>query len=203
MSPEAPLYVNNGRFRADYFNPQRDRFESLARDGQQPQLLCIACADSRVTPEYITSAAPGQIFVARNIANLIPPPDSASASVGAVVEFGVQHLRIPHIAVCAHTDCTGVRTIAAGLTKLPATSPLFTWLARAGWAPDRPGDVAPDTLSLLVRRNVLRQIEHLKMYPFVREAVAAGRLRLHAWLYNLETGELSEYSAAEGDFVPL
>ncbi len=197
------LYVNNARFRADYFNRQRERMEKLAHEGQRPQLLYVGCVDSRVTPEYITSAAPGQVLVARNIANLIPPPESAGASVGAVLEYGVNHLEIPHIAVCGHTDCGGVKAIAEGLIKLPANSPLFTWLARAGWSSDRPGDVSPVTLNQLARRNVLRQIDHLQMYSFVRQAVAAGRLTLHAWLYDVETGELVEYSAVSGEFAPL
>ena len=198
-----PFYVNNARFRTEYFEPRRRLFERLAREGQHPQLLYIGCADSRVTPEFVTAAEPGQVFVARNIGNLVPSPYSASVSVGAFVEYGIHHLHIPHIAVCGHTGCGGVKAIAGGVAAMPAGSPLRTWLTHAGWVPDAPGDLSPATLTRLVKRNVLQQIEHLKMYPVVSEALTARRVTLHAWIYEIETGGLTEYSEAEGDFVPL
>src|SRR5262249_21329458 len=125
------LLQGHRKFRSQYFEHERELFEALAR-GQRPQAMVIACCDSRVVPNLILDAGPGELFVLRNIPNIVPryePEDLHFRSVGAALEYALHVLRVPHIIVCGHTECGGLKALADGLDALERDTPaLVDWL---------------------------------------------------------------------------
>jgi carbonic anhydrase len=176
----------------------------LAEEGQHPQVLWIGCCDSRVVPEQIVGAAPGELFVLRNIANIVPPADGPEDSVGAAIEYAVLHLHVGHVVVCGHTECGG---IAAALEHgAGAHEPhVARWLTGATAAIER---LAPDTpvserYLAVIQGNVLVQVERLREYPCVQEALVRGELALHGWLFDLAADALWAYDEATQTWVAL
>jgi carbonic anhydrase len=197
--------AGNARFQKEVFRPQRAHFRALAR-AQTPEALFIGCVDSRVPPELITMAEPGQMLVVRNVANLVPPPGVSESSVGAAVEFAVKVLRVPHIIVCGHTGCGGIATLVEAGGVLADETALGRWLA---WA--RPILAQPplgqrsdeDVLRYYVERNVELQLAHLAAYDCVAQAMAEGNLVLHGWVYDLNTGVVHVLDAHGQHLVPV
>jgi len=187
----------------------REKFAHLAL-GQAPDALFIACSDSRVVPNAFASADPGDLFVIRNIGNIIAPADKSGVSAsdeseGAAIEFSVLKLNVRDIIVCGHSEC-GAMQAALGGDVPEHYSHLRSWLRhanvalerhRAGHAPDR--SLKPH--NQLSQLNSLSQREHLMTYPAVRDAVAAGRLRLHAWWFDITGADVYAYDDALGRFV--
>lgn len=176
--------------------------------GQKPDALLIACSDSRVAPNVFASVEPGDVFVVRNVGNLVPPLAAAGAraghSVPAAIEFALEALVVRDVIVCGHSECGAMRALWSG--KVPEGAPhLEAWLEHGAGVcvglPPAPAGLPPhDHLS---QRSVLRQLEHLRSYPHVREAEAAGRLRLHAWWFDIARAEVLDWDAASDRFVPL
>ena len=189
--------------RADY----AETFARLAL-GQDPDALLIACSDSRVVPNLFASAEPGDLFVVRNVGNLIPPFAAAGASSGhsvqAAIEFATQALFVRDVIVCGHSECAAIRAIEDG--HAPRNAPhLVAWLEH-GRRVLRLAGAAPAGLSSqdhLSQQNVLLQIQHLRTYPAIEEAETAGRLRLHAWWFDIRRAEVLDHDRASGRFVPL
>jgi len=187
-----------------------DYAETFARLalGQKPDALLIACSDSRVAPNLFASAEPGDLFVVRNVGNLVPPLASAGAasghSVPAAIEFATAALAVRDVIVCGHSECAAIRAIVDGRTP-PGTPHLDAWLAHGRSVLDHAGS-APAGLephNHVSQANVLVQLENLRTYPSVRDAEAAGRLRLHAWWFDIRHAEVLDYDAPTGRFVPL
>lgn len=184
----------------------RERFAHLAL-GQSPDCLFVACSDSRVVPNLFASTDPGDLFVLRNVGNVVPPDDDSDGAVaaGAAVEFATLSLGVRDIVVCGHSNCGAMR--AALLGERPADAPnLDRWLDQVrastarlareeALAPDLP---AVDRLSLA---HVLQQLDHLRAYPCVAERLATGRIALHGWWFDLAHAEVLAYDGAR--FVPL
>ncbi|MCC7139619.1 MAG: carbonic anhydrase [Planctomycetes bacterium] len=176
--------------------------------GQQPDALMIACSDSRVAPNVFASTEPGDVFVVRNVGNLVPPFASADVraahSVPAAIEFALAALPIRDVVVCGHSECGAMRAIHDDV--LPPDAPhLDAWLAhgrevREGLGPPPPGLASHNHLS---QRSALRQLDHLRTYPAVRAAEAAGRLRLRAWWFDIAGAEVLDYEPSLDRFVPL
>ncbi len=196
------------RFRRTRPPGHAEAFSRLAST-QAPDALLICCADSRVAPNVFASVEPGDLLVVRNVGNLVPPhatgaPEGTGASVPAAIELAIGSLRVRDVIVCGHSACAAMRAIATG--ERPERAPhLAAWLRHGEAArdvlPAAPAGVPPhDHVS---QRNVLLQLEHLRTYPLVREAEAAGRLRLHAWWFDLGRAEVLDRDEAEGRFVPL
>ena len=189
--------------RADY----AETFAKLAL-GQQPDTLLIACSDSRVAPNVFASSEPGDLFVVRNVGNLVPPLASAGTraghSVPAAIEFAMLALPVRDIVVCGHSECAAMRAIHDH--HVPAGAPhLEAWLehgigVRDGLGPP-PSGLAPH--NHLSQQNVLLQLENLRTYPQVRAAEAAGRLRLHAWWFDIAHAEVLDFDVSTRRFVPL
>jgi carbonic anhydrase len=183
----------------------RERFAHLAL-GQSPDCLFVACSDSRVVPNLFASTDPGDLFVLRNVGNIVPPAGATDGAVspGAAVEFATMGLGVRDIVVCGHSSCGAMRAALTG--ELPPGEHLAAWLAFAtpslGRAEAAVGVGLPpeDRLSQL---NVLQQLDHLRTYAPVASREAAGTIRLHAWWFDLANAEVLAFDAAENSFLPI
>lgn len=193
------------RFRSEHWPPQRERFEHLAARGQQPHTMVITCSDSRVDPSMIFDAGPGEMFIVRNVANLVPPyaPDSAYHGTSAALEFGVRALQVSHLVVLGHAQCGGVRALLEG-TPPTVSDFVGQWMQIAEPARQRVmacGHVHDRQLAC--EHEVVRlSLDNLKTFWWVREALEAGRLRLHGCYFGIRSGEL-EVLGPDGQFAPV
>lgn len=195
------------RFQSDIFRPNHDLFQRLA-GGQNPQALFITCSDSRVMPDMITSAEPGDLFVLRNAGNLIPPNGAAlNSGEAATIEYAVDALGIQDIIVCGHTRCGAMRALLyrESVENLPYVR---RWLAHAEATREiilsqyENLDVFPEALwNATVEENVLVQLENLRTHPAVASGLARGRLKLHGWVYKIETGDVFSFHPEVGQFL--
>ena len=199
--PTSKLISGHRKFR-EKFESNSEVFEKLAEEGQNPKVLWIGCSDSRVVPELITGADPGELFDVRNIANVVPPATSLACAAGAAVEYAVIHLDVTHIVVCGHTDCGGIKALEA--PPDPDGQPHITsWLELARPARDRV--LTSDTPEAehyieTIKTNVLMQCENLRTYPCVADGERSGRLAIHPWLYDLHTGKIFAWSKTSGSW---
>jgi carbonic anhydrase len=192
------------RFRREF---ERDRsfFKSLATKKQRPRLLWIGCSDSRVVPAQITSADPGELFEIRNIANTVPPAHADDDSVGAAIEYALDHLGIDDIVVCGHTGCGGIQALAEPIPP-GREAHLGRWveftrrahdLVRAAHVPQAERALAT------VKAHIHFQLDNLLTYRQVREGVAAGRVTIHGWLYDMDHGNILAYDPESGEWKDL
>jgi carbonic anhydrase len=187
------LLAGHQKFKID-FEAEAELFRRLAREGQSPKVLWIGCSDSRVIPEQITGARAGDMFVMRNVANVVPPCQKHDAA-GAVIEYAVQHLGVRDIIICGHTKCGGIKALDDDIDKAP-DGHIARWLETA-----RPAREMVEKLSLppeelyleTIKANVLLQQMNLLTYPCIREAIDKGLLKTHGWLYDLCTGDITAY----------
>ena len=200
-----PLLSQSVAARQAFFQKNRQLLAELAQKGQRPQALFIACADSRVTPTELLGANPGDLFMLRNIANIIPPYIQTEIGTAAVLEFAIYALKVPHIIICGHTDCGGIYGLdkPIDMGQQPALS---RWLDLARPAQREVDfqmrDLAPaDRHQAIVERNVILQLSHLQSYPFVRQAMAAEQLALHGWVYDLQQQQIRFYDPAADTFI--
>lgn len=194
-------------FRQDLLEGYREKFAHLAK-GQAPDTLFIACADSRVVPNLFVSTNPGDLFVVRNVGNLVPPHlsnENQIASEAAALEFSLMNLPITNIVVCGHSECGAMQAILSGTDKMQAGS-LKSWL-QYGCCFEKHAkfaDVDSSNLSShnrLAQMNVLEQIEHLKTYPIVQEKLQKGTLILHGWYFDIASGNVYAFESAQNKFV--
>lgn len=189
------------RFRAGAFRDNRAFFERLEK-GQKPHTLFLTCSDSRVDPTLLTDSRPGELFIVRNIANIVPPYRRTEeyVSTTAAIEYALSALRVSSIVVCGHSDCGGCAALAddpALLSEMPHTR---RWLELARDADfPRPGMSARE----VERENVARQLARLLTYPGVRDRVEGGDLELHGWYYSIARGHVRRWEAEQGEFLPL
>lgn len=182
---------------------RRAEFGRLA-DGQSPTALFVTCSDSRVIPSLITGARPGELFELRTAGNAVPAYDDARPSgESATVEYAVDVLQVPDIVVCGHSHCgaVGARVRGEDLTAVPAVA---GWLnAQLPDGLDRLGHDGDPGVHAAVQRNVRVQLERLRTYPSVRARLADGRLRLHGWFYEVNTGLVLAHDPGLDAFLPL
>lgn len=189
--------------RAAFFAQERERLDYLAREGQSPEVLFIGCSDSRVLAESLTGARPGDLFVVRVVANIVPPPDSGENGVAAAIEFAVDVLKVKRIIVCGHTDCGGLRALEKGLGP-DAPEHTRAWLEHAQPALD---DLAHKGLTgaalhdALVEQNVVSQLFNVRAYSAVSEAEARGEVKVHGWVFDLHHRRMRYYDQASEAFV--
>ena len=192
------------RFRSDRWPIERERFERLA-SGQQPRTLVIACSDSRVDPSMIFGAAPGELFVVRNVANLVPPyaPDAAYHGTSAALEFGVRALQVEHIVVLGHAQCGGARALLEG-TPSNLSDFVGKWLTIGEPARQRALACShrQDRQQACEHEIVRLSLSNLMSYCWIREAVDGGRLSLHGCYFGIATGTL-EILGPDGRFAPV
>jgi carbonic anhydrase len=194
------------QFQNNVFGSRRELFQRLA-EGQQPEALFITCSDSRINPNLLTQTEPGELFILRNAGNIVPSHGAANGGEGATVEFAVAALGVRDVIVCGHSHCGAMKGLLhpEHLDDLPAVA---AWLAhaeatrrilRAKYA-GRPAD---DLLAAAVEENVLVQLENLRTHPAIAAGLARRTLRLHGWVYRIETGEVLAHDPGRGQFVPL
>lgn len=187
------------QFQTDYFNSHREMFEQLSL-GQHPRILFITCCDSRIDPNLITQTQPGELFIIRNIGNIIPPYGKTTGAEGAAIEYAVQELGIKEIIVCGHSHCGAIKGLLQ-LGNLAEEMPLvYDWLkyaeaTRQVIKENYQGYEGKDLLNVAIEENVLTQIENLRTYPAIHSKIHRGQLNIHAWVYKIETGGVVVYSA--------
>jgi len=190
------------------FASERTRYEALAERGQSPEIMVIGCCDSRVSPEVIFDAAPGELFVVRNVANLVPPygPDGDYHGTSAALEFAVQALKVKHIVVLGHARCGGVRAFAGDAAPLSPGDFIGKWMnlmTPAAERVGRPGDDWEAYLTRLELASVENSLRNLMTFPCVRILAERGRLHLHGAYFGVATGRLLIRDPATGAFEPV
>lgn len=191
------------RFQGDVFPQQQKLFQALARDGQKPKTLMISCADSRVVPELITQSGPGELFVCRNAGNIVPPFAMKNGGVSSAVEYAVVALGVSDIIVCGHSDCGAMKAFfnPEALETMPNVK---AWLAHAEPAHEVVRTCcghmgADEQVQALALENIRIQLVHLQNHPSVAAGLAAGRLSLHGWFFDIESGRILALDH-DGDF---
>ncbi len=198
-------------FRDGRFREQRATYEALVDQGQKPKVAIIACSDSRVDPAIVLQADPGDLFIVRNVANLVPPyeRDGHYHGTSAALEYAVQHLEVEHLIVLGHAHCGGIRSLfetrdqgSEGNHFLPPWMSLVrsAYLRVEGTMPDAPEDVKARVCE---QSAVLVSLENLVTFPSIRQRVGDGRLRLHGWYVDIRSCTLHVYDPVRQHFEPV
>lgn len=199
------------RFKLRNFIPHQEDYERLASHGQNPDVMVVSCCDSRVEPEAVFSAMPGELFVVRNVANLVPPyeTDGKYHGVSAALEFAVLNLRVKHIVVIGHSGCGGVRAcIDHDATQQTEAEFIANWMSMLDGARDRllaenASQPLPELRTNLEREGVKVSLANLRTFPCVQTLEGKGRLNLHGAYFDISTGQLTVLNEATNAFVPL
>lgn len=200
------FYKGIHKFQESYFKKEEDFFKRLSKK-QAPEVLFITCSDSRVDLNLVTQSRPGELFIVRNVGNIIPPYDAIKDknSVAAAIEFAVLSLKVKDIIVCGHSNCGAIEALYKDERELTNMPHLKDWLKLA--APVK--DIVLKYYSMIQsearqriteEENVLCQLHNIQTYPFVQEALNAGALHLHGWYYNIGTGSIYYYNSSEDVF---
>jgi len=192
------------------FHSERNRYQALAETGQSPEILIIGCCDSRVSPEVIFDAGPGELFVIRNVANLVPPceTDAAESSyhgTSAAIEFAVNGLKVKHIVVLGHASCGGVRSFYDDAEPLSKLDFIGKWMSQIQPVADRLGASTGDRATDIKRLELAvigQSLDNLLTFPSIRRRVQAGALQLHGTYFGVATGVLFVRDPATGEFSP-
>jgi carbonic anhydrase len=199
------------RFQSTYYGERRELVERLVKEGQAPKIMVVACSDSRVDPAIITDCDPGDLFVVRNVANLVPPYEEGGGYHGtsAALEFAVRCLNVEHVIVMGHARCGGIRALLGQIRFEDSAGQFIApWMSIAEEARRRvteahAGEDAEVRAAACEREAVHVSLGNLESFPFVRKAVAAGRLQLHGWYFDLDRGELQGFDPVSGRFELL
>ena len=207
MKDIAKFIAGFERFHDKYFGHDRELFDRL-RHEQRPRVMVIACCDSRADPAILTGADPGDMFVVRNVANLVSPYNPAGnfASVPAALEFAVQSLEVEHIIVLGHAQCGGIRALMSDAG--PGGEFIGKWVSIAQRARERVLAELPAKPPALQARAceqaaILVSLENLMTYPWIARRIAAGSLHLHGWYFDIAEGSLLRYGPASNAFEPI
>jgi carbonic anhydrase len=199
------------RFHHRHFLPKAEEYEDLATHGQSPDAMVISCSDSRVDPETIFSAMPGEMFVVRNVANLVPPYETGGKfhGVSSAIEFAVLNLRIKHLIIMGHSGCGGIK---AALDQSAAIQTEAQFISRWMSMLDEPRlkvlashqtSTQAERQAALEQEGIKNSIRNLRTFPFVADAENRGRMALHGAYFDIATGTLSVLNHSRGEFFPL
>jgi carbonic anhydrase len=194
------------RFRAGHYSDERERYEQLAREGQKPRTMIVACSDSRSAPETIFDAGPGELFVVRNVAALVPvyAPDAKSHGASAALEFAVLGLEVDSIVVMGHGRCGGVAAALDPESRLTDSDFIGAWVADLKTLDERtPATTAGGPAGrqrLIEHLSVQQSLEHLRTFPWIAERERSGSLTLHGAWFDISLGEL--HALAGGEWLP-
>jgi carbonic anhydrase len=193
-------------FQAGFFASHRELFEQLATTGQQPETLFITCSDSRVVPTLITNAAPGELFIVRNVGNVVPHIDLPGGTAAAM-QYAVEVLNVENVIVCGHTQCGALKAILD-----PDSVAHLDFVKR--WVKgtisvkkvieEKYAHLSGEAkLTAAIQENVLAQLEHLREYPFIVNRLEKGDLQINGWIFDVAKGEVFDYDPEHGEFLPL
>ena len=188
---------------------EQDRYRGLAESGQSPQIMVIGCCDSRVSPEVIFDARPGELFVVRNVANIVPPyaPDGHAHGVSAALEFGVGALKVRHIVVLGHARCGGVKAFAEDAEPLSPGDFIGNWMKLMSPAAEKLGPRGTlsrdEYLTRLEQANVVNSIDNLMTFPRLRTVIERRQVLVHGAYFGVATGQLSVRDPATEKFVQV
>ncbi len=209
MSSPQQLIEGFQRFRERHFSVNGNPFQDLVQFGQTPKALVVACCDSRVDPALVLDCAPGDLFVIRNVANLVPPAENQGSYHGtsAALEFGVRNLAVQHIIVLGHAQCGGIHALLEGSVDAEESF-IAGWMSIADAARERVEREHANAGSKLRHRAceqqaILVSLDNLMTFSWIRERVEQGKLVLHGWYFDIEQGELLGYNAASRKFEML
>ena len=195
------------RFQREVYPEREEAYRQLIREGQKPHALFITCSDSRIDPELITQSGPGEIFVSRNIGNLVPSYGEMMGGVSALIEYAVAGLEVSQVVVCGHTDCGAMIGLLhpEKVAKLPTVK---SWLrnGEAALSVVQTRQTASDdhaALEELIEENVLLQLHHLRTHPSVAGRLAQGSLALSGWVYDIGHGAVRIYDEGQRKFLPV
>ncbi len=199
------------KFKQQYFEKQSTFFNELVHNGQKPHTLFIGCSDSRVDPAIVTNCLPGELFVVRNVANLVPPyeDDNGYHGTSAALEFGVCALKVRHIIVFGHTKCGGIMSLFEKSQPTPCTYGFVSkWMEIAkstyeATIKQADGLSSQDQFDICGQNSIVSSLRNLRSFPWIREAEANGDLQLHGWYFDLMTGVIKSFDADKNTFVEL
>jgi carbonic anhydrase len=193
------------QFQKKYFQAHKALFSELSQ-GQRPETLFITCSDSRVVPHLITSTQPGDLFLVRNIGNVVPHP-SLPGGTAAAIQYAIEALNVENVVVCGHTLCGAMQAILE-----PETVAQMQFVKKWVDQSDRVRDIVrdryrelegPALVTAAAQENVLVQLEHLREYSFIADRLDKGTLHLAGWVFKIETGTIFEFDAEAGQFLPI
>ena len=203
------LIEGYGAFASGRLQAEQHRYRELAERGQTPEIMVIGCCDSRVSPEVIFDARPGELFVVRNVANLVPPFETGGTyhGVSAALEFGVGVLKVKHIVVLGHAHCGGVRAYAEDAAPISPGDFIGRWMSLMAPAADQVGPRGSlsraEYLVRLEKASVANTLDNLMTFPRLRKLIERGVVTLHGAYFGVAAGELSVLDQATGEFWPI
>jgi len=194
------------QFQEHVYPSQRELFHRLATK-QEPKVLFLTCADSRIDPTLLTQSPPGRLFICRNIGNIVPPHGTPDGGVATIMEYAIDVLGIEHVIICGHSDCGAIKSLLEPNPDLKMPT-VTAWLRYAEVArriaalmhEDQSGE---ELLRTVTEQNVIAQLNNLRTYPEIAAPVAAGKLELHGWCYDIGKGEVNVYDGRRKRFLPL
>jgi len=196
-------------FASGRLQAEQDRYRALAEHGQTPEIMVIGCCDSRVSPEVIFDAGPGELFVVRNVANLVPPFETGGAyhGVSAALEFGVAALKVRHIVILGHAHCGGVKAYAEDAEPLSPGDFIGRWMSLMAPAAAKVGPRGSmsraEYLERMEKASIVNTLDNLMTFPRLRRLVESGAVTLHGAYFGVATGELSVLDKDSGKFRPV
>ena len=209
MSFPQRLIDGYGAFTSGRLQSEQDRYRELAEHGQTPEIMVIGCCDSRVSPEVIFDARPGELFVVRNVANLVPPyeTDGKYHGVSAALEFGVGVLKVKHIVILGHAHCGGIRAYAEDAEPISPGDFIGRWMSLMAPAAAKVGARGSmsraDYLERMEKASVVNTLDNLMTFPRLRKLIERGAVTLHGAYFGVAKGELSVLDRATGEFRPV
>jgi carbonic anhydrase len=209
MSFPQRLIDGYGAFASGRLQSEQDRYRELAEHGQTPEIMVIGCCDSRVSPEVIFDARPGELFVVRNVANLVPPyeQDGKYHGVSAALEFGVGVLKVKHIVILGHAHCGGVRAYAEDAEPISPGDFIGRWMSLMAPAAERVGARGSmsrtEYLERMEKASVVNTLGNLMTFPRLRKLIERGSVTLHGAYFGVAKGELAVLDRTTGEFRPV
>ena len=196
------------QFQREFYPERAEAYRKAASEPQRPHTLIITCADSRIDPEAVTQSGPGEVFVTRNIGNMVPAYGEMLGGVSAVIEYAVSALKVQHVVICGHSDCGAMKALlnpesTAGMPTVASWLNNGRAALNIAQSLDHTDDPPETRLVRITEQNVLMQMHHLKTHPSVAGALARNLLTISGWVYEIGTGEVRVVEDGETDFVHI
>ncbi|MEO1136160.1 MAG: carbonic anhydrase [Pseudomonadota bacterium] len=194
------------RFQSEVYPHKKQFYEKICQT-HAPEALFITCSDARIEVAALTQSSPGDLFICRNAGNIVPPHMEHPGAMTASIEYAVAALRVPHIVICGHTEC-GAMNGAMNPANLEGLPHVRDWLDYAEPAVKAVKALGPEVsheerMALLLQKNVMLQLDHVKTHPAVAARLKEGGLELHGWVYDIKTGEVHAYDERANAFIPV